>query len=81
MDQRQQLAQARLSAITEIVFVAVDGLTQQGDFLAAFIGQLADLGGDVIGMPALFRAAHAGHDAVGAKLVAADHDADIGLEA
>ncbi len=63
-----------------VVLVAVDGLAQQGDFLAALGGELADLGGDVLGRPALLRAAHAGHDAVGAELVAADHDADVGLE-
>ena len=64
----------------QIVFVAVDRLAEQRDFLAAFAGELADLGGDVVGVPALFGAAHARHDAVGAKLIAADHDADIGLE-
>src|SRR5438876_453869 len=31
-------------------------------------------------MPALLRPARAGHDAVGAELVAPDHDADVGLE-
>ena len=55
--------------------VAVDGLAQQRDLLAALGGQLADLGGDVRRRPALLRAAHPGHDAVGAELVAADHDA------
>ena len=68
------------AAVAQVVLVAVDRLAQQRDFLAAFPGELAHLGGDLLGMPALLGAAHARHDAVGAKLVAADHDADIRLE-
>ncbi len=69
-----------LPAVAVRVFVAVDGLAQQRDFLAAFVGELPHLGGDVLGRPALLRAAHAGHDAVGAELVAADHDAHVRLK-
>src|SRR5262249_40858505 len=43
--------------------------------------ELADLGGDLLGVAALLRTADAGNDAVGAELVAADHDADVGLKA
>jgi len=32
-----------------VVAVAFDGLAEQGDFLAALGGELADLGGDVLG--------------------------------
>src|SRR4051794_17145830 len=39
-----------------------------------------DLGGDVLRRPALFRPADAGHDAVGAELVAAELGADERLE-
>ena len=81
VDARQQVATARYGRPSpELVLVAVDGLAQQRDFLAALGGELADLGGDVLRRPALLRAAHARHDAVGAELVAADHDADVGLE-
>src|SRR5207249_1130158 len=58
----------------------IDRLAEQDDLLAPFGGELADLGRDVLGWPALLGPAHAGHDAIGAELVAADHDPDIGLE-
>src|SRR5262249_21937110 len=75
-----QAGQPLPPAVAVGILVAVDGLAEQGDLLAALGGQLADLGGDVLGRAALFGAADAGDDAVGAELVAADHDADVGLE-
>ena len=80
VDAQQQIGQPFVRPSPWSIAVAVDGLAEQGDFLAALGGELADLGGDVLRRPALLRAAHARHDAVGAELVAADHDADVGLE-
>ena len=80
VDAGEQIGQPFAPAVAVVVLVAVDRLAEQRDLLAALGGELADLGGDVFGRPALLRAAHARHDAVGAELVAADHDADVRLE-
>src|SRR5262249_24470782 len=76
----QQARQGFTPAVAVDIFVTVDGLAEQGHFLAPPAGELACLGSDMFGRPALLGAAHAGDNAVGAKLVAADHDADIRLE-
>ncbi len=60
------------SAVAVDVAVAVDGLAEEGDLLAPLVGELPDLGDDVLGRPALLGPADAGDDAVGAELVAAD---------
>ncbi len=60
--------------------VAVDRLAQQGHFQAALVDQLADLGHDLFRRPALLGTADAGDDAVGAELVAAEHDPHHGLK-
>src|SRR4051812_43678783 len=65
--------------IASFVLVTIDGLPQQDDFLAAFASKLTRLGEDLLRRPALFGATNAGHDAVRAELVAADHDADVCL--
>ena len=67
-------------AVAAVVLVAVDGLAQQRDLLAPLGGELADLRRDLLRMPALLRPADARHDAVGAELVAADHDPHERLE-
>src|SRR5262249_45252771 len=77
---RQQVRQPFAAAVVLGVFVAVDGLAEERDLLAALAGELAHLGGDVFGWPALLGAADARHDAVGAELVAADLDAHVRLE-
>ena len=61
------------------VAIAVDGLADQRDFQAAVVGQPANFLDDLVSRPALFRSAHAGHDAIRAELVAAEHDPHQGL--
>ncbi len=58
---------------TARILVAVDRLAEQRYLQAAVIGQTADLVADFRSRPALLRPADPGHDAVGAKLVAAEH--------
>src|SRR5262249_8368095 len=60
--------------------IAIDRLSKECDFLAAFVGKLLHLSDDVRRLPTLLRAAYTGHDAIRAKLVAADHDANKRLE-
>ena len=60
--------------------IAVDRLAEQDDFFAAFVCELLGLGENLVRRTALLGAAHAGHDAVGAKLVAADLDTHISLK-
>ena len=60
--------------------VAVHVLTQQGDLFVACFHKAAELGQDVAGLAALFAAAHIGHDAVCAEVVAAIHDGQPGAE-
>ena len=80
VDARQQVRQARRPAVAVDVAVAVDRLADEGDLLAALVGELPHLGGDVLGVPALLGAARRRHDAVGAELVAAELHADVRLE-
>ena len=62
----------------EVPPVGVDVLAQQGDLGDAVGGEPADLGHDVVDRPADLGAAHGGHDAEGAGVVAADLDRDPG---
>src|SRR5262245_787224 len=80
MDLCQQVAQPRNPAVAVLEAVAVDGLADKRDFLAALIGKLANLGENMFRRPALFRSTDAGHDAIGAKLVAAELRADKSLK-
>ncbi len=79
VQRHEQVGQPRRAPAAPIA-VAVDGLAQERDFLAALIGQHAGFGQDVLRRTALLRAAGHGHDAVGAELVAADLDPQVGLE-
>src|SRR5262249_24211876 len=47
---RQQVGKADTTAIAQHVLIAVDGLTKERNFLAAFCRELADFGGDVFRM-------------------------------
>src|SRR5205823_10610542 len=67
----QKIGKAKASAVAQVVFVTVDGLTQERDLFASFAGELANLRGDGLRMPALLRAAYLGNDAIGATLIAA----------
>ena len=69
----KQIGQPNASA-RSVVAVAVDRLAQQRHLQAALVGQPADLGLDLGSRPALLGPANARHDAVGAELVAAEHD-------
>ncbi len=80
VDFGQQVRQPHAPAVAQLVLVAVDGLAQQRDLLAPLGGKLANLGGEVLRVPALLRPAHARYDAISTELIAADVDADIGLE-
>ena len=62
-----------------ISLVAVDRLADQRNFQAAVVGQSADFVDDFAGRPALLGPAHAGHNAIRAELVAAEHDPHQGL--
>ena len=55
MNAAKQIGQPFAAAVAVLERVAVDGLAEQGDFLAALGGKLANLGGDVFGRPALLR--------------------------
>src|SRR5437588_5790203 len=74
VDAFEQIGQPLMPAVATVELVTVDGLTEKGDFLATFAGQLTHLGGNVFRRTALFGAADLGHDAVRTELVAADHD-------
>src|SRR5262249_8394392 len=80
MNSCQQIGKPETSSVAKVVLVAVDGLAQERDFLAAFTSQLPNFGGDEIGVPALFRTANLRYNAISAKLITADHDSDIGLK-
>lgn len=54
-------------------------MSEERDFPDPFVGELTDFADDVPGGAALFRTAGRGDDAIGTKLVAADHDPDEGL--
>src|SRR5262249_20409424 len=58
--------------------VVVDGLAQEGDLDDAGVGQALALVDDVVGGAVDLGAAGEGDDAVGAELVAAARDADVG---
>ena len=60
--------------------VAVHVLAQQGDLFVTRLHQLAALRQNVLGAAAALSAAHIGHDAVGAEIVAAVHDGQPGPE-
>ena len=79
MEGIEQVGEARGLAAAGVL-VAVDGLADERDFLAALIGEDAGFGDDLLGRAALLGAAGHGDDAVGAEFVAADLDAEIGLK-
>src|SRR5581483_11291067 len=81
VDASQQICESWPTAVAQIVLIAVDGLAEQSDLFCPFRGELANLGRDFFRMPALFWTPHAGHDAVGTELVAADHDPHVRLKA
>ena len=64
---------------SEVFAVAVDVLTQQRDVLVPGGDQLPRLGDHVVKAARALASAHIGHDAVGAEVVAAVHDAQPGL--
>ena len=84
-DGAQQLGEQRAQPIglavaaasrLQVAAVAVDVLPEQRDLGDTVGGQLLDLGDDVGERPADLGPAHGGHDAEGARVVAADLDGD-----
>ncbi len=61
--------------------VAVDVLTEQGDFLESLAAQVGHLVENALHAAATFAATGIGDDAVGAEIVAAAHDADEARDA
>jgi len=59
------------------IFVGVDGLAEEGNFLDAVIHQAAGFFQDVFRRAGDFAAADVRDDAIGAVLIAAAHDADV----
>ena len=62
----------------EVSAVAVDVLSEQGDFGDSRGGKLADFGCEFTKRTAYFGAAHGGHNAKGAAVVAANLNCDPG---
>src|SRR4029077_5535954 len=81
VDAPQQVGEASAAAVWSVVLVAVHRLAKKRDFLASLVGELEYFSRDLLRRPALLGAADAGDDAIRAEFVAADHDADVGLEA
>lgn len=75
----QEVRESPLAAIGGGIFVAVDGLTEEGDFGDALIDQQLGFFNDIERVAALFRATGGRDHAIGAELVAAHHDAYEGL--
>ena len=69
---RSQVGEARLSV--EVATVGVDVLPEQRDLADALAHEPLALGDDALEHAALLAAAHVRDDAVGAEVVAADHD-------
>ncbi len=65
----------------QVAAVRVDVLTEQGDLGDTVLGELAHLVEHVVVRPADLGAAHGGHDAEGAVVVAPDLDRDPGVVA
>ena len=68
-----------MAAIGGGVFVAVDGLAEEGDFGDALIDQQLGFFNDIERVAALLRATGGRHHAIGAEFIAAHHDAYEGL--
>ena len=66
----------KVVAGAKVFAVGVDVLAQQGDLLISLGSQLAHLADDLLRVAAALTAPDIGHDAVGAEVVAAVHDAD-----
>ena len=75
----QQFGQANETTVFG-VFVAVDCLSQERDFPDALICQNSCFFENMCWRTTLLRTASYWHHAIGAELIAADHDADKGLE-
>src|SRR6185312_1125451 len=77
VDAQQQIGQPFAPAVAVVERITIDGLAEQGDFLAALGGKLANFRSDKRRWPALLRTAHTRHDAIGAELVAAHRSTHI----
>ena len=77
--QRVQPAKQAGEGIARARAVAVDILPKQHDFLHAALQKALGLAQDVVRAAGALAPAHIGHDAVGAEVVAAVHDGDIGM--
>ena len=77
--QRIQPAKQTGEGIARARAVAVDILPKQHDFLHAALQKALGLAQDVVRAAGALAPAHIGHDAVGAEVVAAVHDGDIGM--
>ena len=64
----------------QVLAVGVDVLAQEGDVPISGLGELPDLGQNVLGPPGPLPPPDIGDDAVGAEIVAAVHDGDPGLD-
>ena len=77
--QRVQPAKQAGEGIARARAVAVDILPKQHDFLHAALQKALGLAQDVVRAAGALAPAHIGHDAVGAEVVAAVHDGDVGV--
>ena len=71
----------KIHAAAQILAVGVHILTQEVNFLAAAGDQLPALSQNILRLPAALPAPHIGHDAVGAEVVTAVHDAHPAFQA
>ena len=73
---RRRCGIARSRPHREITSIGVDVLPEQRDFEDAALRERGDLVDELTERPALFAAAHRGHDAKGTGIVATDLDRD-----
>src|SRR5262249_31060277 len=80
VDPGQQVREASAAAVSQIILVAVHRLAQECHLPAPFRSELAYLDGGMLTAPALVGPANRGHNTIRAELIAADHDAHVGLK-
>ena len=77
--QLSEIGRAGVAGAAQVQAVGVHVLAEQGDLAHVAGGEVADLCHHVLQRTAALRAAHVGHDAVGAEVGAARHDLHPGL--
>ena len=68
----------QLRKVRAAAHIGVDILAQQHDFLNAAVGQRLGLLDNFVHIAAALPPAHIGHDAIGAVIIAAVHNVDVG---